>query len=1151
VIRRLLTRLLYALLALFVVASAALYAVVGTAPGTRWLIDTVIQAGKLPLQLDRSRGSLLGGLDLYGIAWHDASATLRIAHASLRWRPLDLLAGRIHLDAVTASHIALILPENQAEQPQTGTATDPSIDLPLGVTLASLDVRDLIVVRGSQAWRIGAVRGHARLQGRQLHIGALHIQMPQGDLQLVGGAELAPPYTGELRLAWNWQLSDGTRLAGQGSLSGNIDRVDLVQRLTAPFAAQLHGHVAPRTQGAELTLTWQQAHWPLQGSGRWHSPQGTLQLKGTTETYAASLQARLEGSGVPTADVALQGSGDRHHFQLSKLLLKTLDGEIGGKGSVSWSSGFSWNANLHGTGINPGAYWQDWPGRLGFELSAEGSAERANVELKRLDGTLRALPFQASASAAWQRNMLQLRTASIQAGGGHLRLSGEADVQHGKITLDFDLPKVENLVPSLHGGFQGQARIDGPWNWPRITAAIRGRQLAWNGIKANSVKLDITPASDNRLDARLTLDGVQRGNVEFQRVQAQALGTPANQQLTLDATSAQGRIALAARGGLDDAFKRWRGNLNRLELAPAQGSTWRLTAPAAVDISAKTQQVSESCLRPVGSPDARFCLRLNAGGGKLDAAADIRALPLTLLGALLPAGAHLAGRIDGTAQLSGPPDALNGHLQLQLSNGELRMRDTGGEQTLHFAVPQVRATLRKGALQATARAEFPQQKASIEAQADIGGADAKGHRPLSGSLRLDLPDISALQSFTPQLHALNGAAQARLTLGGTLAQPRIAGTASLSDAGAAVLAAGIRLQHVQIKARLPENSGVLNFDAKADSGPGSLQAKGEIRGLDSGKPKLAMQVSGSNFEAVNLPQVQAQISPQLSIDADPALVKIRGKVEVPEAKIRVHRLPAKAVSISPDTVVVGQEKAPSQGPQIDAEVELVLGDKVGIDALGLNGTLRGNLLVRQQGGASPTADGTLNIVDGSYSAYGLKLTLSRGMLNFAGPVDNPGLDVVAQRQTGAVTAKLAVTGTLKSPRSEISADPPMSQADALSWLLTGHGINEGSRSDAALLLRAVYSMNVADNGGGLVSQLEQRTGLNEISVQGGDTLQQSALVLGKYLTPDIYVRYSTGLFERMNTLSLTYRLTHHLSVEAQSGASQALDLLYQIEFGQR
>ena len=1146
-IRRLLTRLLYVLLSLFVVASAALYAVVGTAPGTRWLIDTAIRFGDLPLQLQRSRGSLLGGLDLYGIAWHDASATLHIAHARLRWRPLDLLAGRLHLDEVAASHVALLLPEKPTKQSQSGPAPAPSIAFPLDVTLARLELHDLIVMRGTQAWRIGTVQAHASLRGQRLHIGALRIQTPQGGLQLVGGAGLAPPYEADLRLAWNWRLPDGTRLAGHGTLTGNIDRIALSQRLTAPFAAQLQGHVAPRTQSADLKLSWQHARWPLQGAGRWHSPQGSLQFKGTAEAYSASLQAKLEGSDIPSASITLQGSGDRSHFDLGSLLLQTLDGNISGKGSVAWTPSLSWQATLHGTGLNPGARWQDWPGKLGFDVRADGTADSANVELSRLDGTLRALPLQASASATWQQNMLQLHQAEIQAGGGHLQLSGQADARHGKLALDFDLPKAENLLPSLHGSFQGQAKIDGPWSWPRVTATVHGRQVAWNGIKIDGAKFDIATTSGNKLDARLALDGVQRGNIGFQRIQVQALGTPASQQLTLDAAGAQGRISLAAQGGLDSTYRRWSGSLTRLQLSPAQGQAWRLDAPVALDIGAKAQRLAESCLRPAGTPDAKLCLRLDAGGGKLDAAADIRALPLKLLGPWLPSGMHLTGRIDGSAALQGPFDALSGHLQARLEKGELRT--AGDERTLAFNVPQMQATLQNGAFQARARAEFPHQKAELQALASTGKADAKGQRALSGSVSFDLPDVSALQPFVPQLHALSGAAQAQITLAGTLAQPRITGSASLKNAGATVPAAGIRLQHVEVQADLPQNSDILKFQAKADSGPGSLQAKGEVHGLTSGKPRLTMQMNGNNFEAVNLPQIQARLSPQLNIDADPTLIKVRGKVEVPEAKIKVHRLPAKAVSVSQDTVVVGREKPQSTGPKIDAEIELVLGDKVSIDAMGLTGKLRGNLLVRQQGGSSPTADGSLNIVDGSYSAYGLNLTLSRGMLNFAGPVDNPGLDVVAQRKTGAVTAKLAVTGTLKSPRSEISADPPMSQADALSWLLTGHGINEGSRSDAALLLRAVYSMNVADNGGGLVSQLEQRTGLNEISVKGGDTLQQSALVLGKYLTPDIYVRYTTGLFQRMNTLSLTYRLTRHLSVEAQSGAAQALDLLYQIEFG--
>lgn len=1148
-IRRWLTRLLYALLSLFVVATAVLYALAGTAPGTRWLLDTAIRLGAVPLQVGRSTGSLLGGLDLYGIVWHDASADLRIAHAGLRWRPLDLLAGKLHLDEVSASHVLLVIPTAQTNEAQAGTTPAPRIAAPLDVTLARFDIRDLIVVQGAQAWRIGSIHARASLRGTRLHVGALRIQTPQGGVQLVGSAELSPPYPGEVRLTWDWRLLDGTRLAGHGTLAGNIDRIDLTQYLSAPFAARLKGQVAPRALSADLGLEWQNARWPLRGAASLLSPHGSLSVKGTAAAYSASLQTELDGAAVPATKLQLQGSGDRRHFQMGKLLLQTLSGEISGKGSVAWTPALVWQATLHGSGLNPGIRWADWPGQLGFDLHASGTDASVGVELVRLDGTLRALPFLAAASARWQQNTLHLSSARIEAGGGHLQLSGQAGAQRGNLELRFNLPQAANLLPSLHGSLNGQAKIDGPWNWPQITAAIRAQRLSWEGIQARRASLEISPSAGNALDARLTLDDLQRGAVALQRVQAQAVGTPSQQRLTLKLAGTQGHVELAAQGGLDAAFTRWRGSLTQLRLTPAQGQAWRLVAPAALDLGAQNQKLAESCLRPADGTDAKLCVRLDAGAGKLDAMADIKALPLTLLSPWLPSDMHLAGQIDGSANLKGPLGALNGQLQARLDNGELRLRRNGAGQTLAFAVPQLQATLHAGALQAKARAEFPQQKASLVAQAVIGDAGPNGTRPLSGSVQLDLPDISALQAFVPQLHALSGRAGAQLTLGGTLAQPRIAGSASLSDAGATVLAAGIRLQHVQLQARMPENSGILNFDASADSGPGSLQAKGEVRGLDTGKPQLAMQVNGSNFQAMDLPQIQIRISPQLSIDADPALVKIRGKIEVPEAKIQVHRLPAKAVSVSPDTEIVGQAKPQGQGPRIDAEIELALGDKVGIDTLGLSGTLRGNLLLRQQGGASPTADGSLNIVDGSYSAYGLNLTLSRGTLYFAGPVDNPGLDVVAQRQTGSVTAKLAVTGTLKSPRSEISADPPMSQADALSWLLTGHGINESSRSDAALLLRAVYSMNVADNGGGLVSQLEQRTGLNEISVQGGNTLQQSALVLGKYLTPDIYVRYSTGLFERMNTLSLTYRLTRHLSVEAQSGAAQALDLLYQIDFG--
>ena len=46
----------------------------------------------------------------------------------------------------------------------------------------------------------------------------------------------------------------------------------------------------------------------------------------------------------------------------------------------------------------------------------------------------------------------------------------------------------------------------------------------------------------------------------------------------------------------------------------------------------------------------------------------------------------------------------------------------------------------------------------------------------------------------------------------------------------------------------------------------------------------------------------------------------------------------------------------------------------------------------------PRLVGTVNIVEGSYQAYGQNLRIDKGAaIRFNGPVDNPALDIVAKR----------------------------------------------------------------------------------------------------------------------------------------------------------
>lgn len=121
----------------------------------------------------------------------------------------------------------------------------------------------------------------------------------------------------------------------------------------------------------------------------------------------------------------------------------------------------------------------------------------------------------------------------------------------------------------------------------------------------------------------------------------------------------------------------------------------------------------------------------------------------------------------------------------------------------------------------------------------------------------------------------------------------------------------------------------------------------------------------------------------------------------------------------------------------------------------------------------------------------------------------------------------------------------MPKAEAFAYLLTGRPLSGGSKTDAAMLSGAALSLGL-QRSQLITRQIGSTLGLDEFTV-GGDDVARSSLLLGKQVTPDLFVRYALGLFQQSGKLLLNYRLTDSLSLEAESGAQQGLDLIYQIE----
>ncbi|MCO6414148.1 MAG: translocation/assembly module TamB domain-containing protein, partial [Thiogranum sp.] len=161
-----------------------------------------------------------------------------------------------------------------------------------------------------------------------------------------------------------------------------------------------------------------------------------------------------------------------------------------------------------------------------------------------------------------------------------------------------------------------------------------------------------------------------------------------------------------------------------------------------------------------------------------------------------------------------------------------------------------------------------------------------------------------------------------------------------------------------------------------------------------------------------------------------------------------------------------------------------------------------------------------------------------------GPVDNPGLDFAAERVVSDVHAGVRVRGTLREPDVALYSDPAMSDADILSYITLGRPAAEAGQSGGG----AADALALA-SGGYLAGSVGESLGLDELKLESGSgTLEEASLVLGTYLSPELYVRYSAGLNAAASRFEALYELSDHWSIRAQTSQNQsAADVIFSFE----
>ena len=836
---------------------------------------------------------------------------------------------------------------------------------------------------------------------------------------------------------------------------------------------------------AQMNLHWRDLSWLLKGDQLTSNGQGTVSYQG--QHYATQLQVSTTAKQLPANVSTITAVGDKQGIESLEVLTKTLSGEIQTQAKLDWQQGMQWEARVSFHDVNPGEYWQGWDGVLQGELSNQGFYHASKIKTQ-LD--VQNISGQLRGLKINGTGYLALQDQDIEVSFLDVN-AGDASIQLAggwgdaiNMTWYVDVPHLATLLPEATGRLSAQGQLQNDVRAPLLTLNAQGENIHWQDYAIGAMNI----STNLDLAKFQTVDAkIELEQAVYQDIKIERLqlhSEGAAENHSLNAALATNRGN--AKLSLTGQYhnQAWQGVFDHFNLETLDAGTWSLEQGAT--------------LRTVFEDDASFNLEASVPGIK----------------------ANLQHIVDEPIYFN------NTHFNLAYSQLVTQMRVTTGiGENDVFSLDVNLPTL------------------------DFRTIDFK-NQPMEMTTRLTLDDMHWLPALAPDIAQAQGKMHLNASLTGTLNTPQIVAKLSIDQGMLDIPRAGIQLTNIELQGDSLAEENALQYQAKATSGKGTITIKGRTQ-LD---PELVwptqLSIVGENVELMKIPEAHVIVSPDINIVSANKSVNVSGTVVIPQAKLQPRDI-SMAVNVSDDMVILGEGiNGENREPdwQIFSEVRVIFGERVKFYGYGFEGNIAGNLVLIDAPGKLTAAKGELVIVEGRYRAYGQRLKIENGKLLFAGgPVTNPGLDIRAVRQVEDVVSGIKVRGTMLSPQMELFTQPGIGQANALSYLVLGRPMDSAStQEDGAILFNAALSLGLA-GGDTLARQIGDRFGFDEMRVDTGES-GDAVFIIGRYLTPRLYISYGVGLIEAMDSMNLRYQLARRWKLVAEKrGDHQGSDLIFTIE----
>ncbi|WP_321848973.1 translocation/assembly module TamB domain-containing protein [Burkholderia diffusa] len=770
--------------------------------------------------------------------------------------------------------------------------------------------------------------------------------------------------------------------------------------------------------------------------------------------------------------------------------------------------------------------------------------------------------------------------ANLSIAGNHVDLRGSFGAPGDRLRFVVDAPELDRLGFGVQGLVQAQGELTGSFAHPNVTGTYKAQHVVVgsNRIGAAQGRADIRDGAHGALVFTADATDIALGSLQLKSLRANLDGTRAKH--TLDASAigtAGGRVidlTLAANGGVVENRDgmRWDGTVTRL----ANRGTPSVALQAPLAVSAGAGRVTLGATRLTLEGAAIDLKSFVFDHGQMRSAGAVR-------------GASVARFLEIRQELTGqrPPVrtdvVLDADWDFSLganATGYVQLKRRGGDVTIETG----RGIASLGLTDLSARASFaPGNRLNVVALAKanrVGTLDANvtvpfalrdgvfgvvDDGPLSGRIDADIPSLKSTGNLFGPSYLLGGRAALKLTIAGTPVKPNVSGMLTGDDLSATLVDQGVQLKDGIVRVKLAEN--LVEFQqVEFHGGDGTLRAIGRVR-LDGEAPDLTASIVADKLELFAAPDRKLSLSGKATVanDGPRGALSIDGKFVVDRALFDLPEdaaphLSDDVVVVRPDGTVRGEtptgtavakpqkvedKPAPSLAPR--ANIDIGLGNNFRFKGHGADLGLRGTITVMSAPGVPLRAVGNVRVTEGStYTSFGRKLAVENGFFTFNGPVSNPGVNILAMRRNQEVEAGVQVTGTIQSPTVKLVSEPNVTDNEKLSWLLFGHGTDQGNNVGQQNAMTAALGLLGSATG----RRVAQSIGLDEFSIGRSDVGLTDAQVvqISKAINERFVLGYEQGLQSASNAFKATINLTRFWSVSAYGGTFQGVDLNYTRRF---